>query len=286
MMKLLKSRQAWLIVGLIVILGFVIGLSELQGNNKNETTPAAQAATNTGSPARQKPLTPDPNSPLGDEYLALGDSVAYGVGASPPEEAGYAGVFYNQYLKKIKPQGFTYKNLGIPGETTTSFLSRGKSRSQLDNALTEIDSAQKAGRRVSPITLTIGANDVIGARGLSDDGKAAALEQFQSNLKQILEQLTEHTGGKSDIIVTTYYNPFAGNSSLADEATWMQRFNDTIRQTASDFKMKVADFYTPVAGKEQSLTWIGNGDIHPNKAGHALLAQAIWQASGYANLKQ
>lgn len=216
---------------------------------------------------------------IGDEYMALGDSVAFGVGASPPDQSGYTAVFFNQYLKQIRPRGLTYQNLAIPGETTASFISRSRAKSQLDKALAELDAAQQTGRRVSPITLTIGANDVLVSRNASDSIKQAALNSFDSNYQKILDELISHSQGQSDIIVTTYYNPFG----LGPDTAWAQRFNEVINQRATDRKLKVADFYGPILGHEKELTWIASGDIHPNIQGYARLAGQIWQATGYAN---
>jgi lysophospholipase L1-like esterase len=205
------------------------------------------------------------------------------VGASSPAQLGYAGVFY-QDMKQLQPN-LTYKNLAIPGETTASFLSRGSNKSQLDRALAEIDAAKAAGKRVSPITLTIGGNDVLAARNSSAAQKQTTIDSFDTNFKKILGQLAAHTdiGNTTDLIVTTYYNPFATSpgAQSQDELAWIQRFNDLIKQRASEYKARVADFYTPVLGHELEYTWISNGDIHPNVAGHAVLGGALWQMSGY-----
>src|SRR5690242_3839265 len=46
-----------------------------------------------------RPVTPPG---IGSEYIALGDSVAYGVGAPVPNDQGFAGLFYNNYLKRVQ----------------------------------------------------------------------------------------------------------------------------------------------------------------------------------------
>lgn len=229
------------------------------------------------------PVAPNPAlAPIGDEYLALGDSVAYGVGAPFPEQLGYAGVFYEDYLKRLQPGLLYYKNLAVPGETSSTFISRSRTRSQLERAIDELDAADKAGRKVGPITLTIGGNDMLEARGKTLAEKNATLERYDANLQIILERLTSRTGGKADLILTTYYNPYAYNTGGEDEETaWVRRFNELIKKRASEYKLKVADFFGPIFGREKTYSWIGLGDIHPNTAGHALLAAAVWKAIGY-----
>jgi lysophospholipase L1-like esterase len=107
------------------------------------------------------------------------------------------------------------------------------------------------------------------------------LVHYNTNYQKILDQLVAHTGGKSDIIVTTYYNPFRENQGQNEETTWALRFNALINQRATEHNLKVADFYQPVLGREEELTWIASGDIHPNIPGHALLAKQVWLATGY-----
>jgi lysophospholipase L1-like esterase len=273
--KFLKRRWVLVLTGLIAVGLLLFFLVSAVASNKS-VQPVASAVS---VPA----LTNKNASQIGDEYLALGDSVAFGVGASPPTEKGYAGIFY-QDMKKLQPQ-LTYKNLAIPGETSESFVRRtGKVKSQLERTLDEIDAAQQAGKRVSPITLTIGGNDMLNARNSSDAEREAVLQQFDTNLKNSLEQLNRHTplGSQTDLILTTYYNPFGeSGSGSASDLAWLNRFNAVIKQRAAEYKAQVVDFYGPVAGHEQDYTWISEGDVHPNASGYALLASAIWQAVGY-----
>ena len=224
-----------------------------------------------------------PPAGIGDEYLALGDSVAYGVGAPTPYEMGYAGLFYSKYLQRVQPHLHSYKDFGVPGETSHTFLedSNSQTLSQYQRALNEIDAAKALNRRISPITLTIGGNDMLDARNTSLENKNAILTKYTANLQKILVGLQAHTGGHSDIIVTTYFNPFGNASGADDDANWVQRFNDVIKQTAQQQAATTADFYTPILGNERNLTWNSYGDVHPNRLGYTKLALALWQATKY-----
>jgi len=218
---------------------------------------------------------------IGEEYLALGDSVAYGVGAPSPNEQGYAGQLYNNYLRRVQPHLITYKDFGVPGETSSSFLETAHGQSQLQRALNEIDVAKAANRRVGPLTLTIGGNDMLDARGQPQATKDAALAKYDANLQRILDSLKAHTNGQSNIIVTTYFNPFGGSAGQEDDVAWIQRFNALIVQRAQALGLKTADFYAPILSNESNLTWANYGDVHPNNQGYAKLARAVWQATGY-----
>lgn len=287
----LGKRWGVVITGLVAVGLLIFFLASALPSNKPAQSGAAVVATPTVAAASNNktnpPATPTNLSKIGDEYLALGDSVAFGVGASPPTERGYAGVFYND-LKKLQPQ-LSYKNLAIPGETSDSFIRKsGNIKSQLDRTLDALDTAQQAGKRVSPITLTIGGNDMLNARNSSEAERQTVLDNFDANLKTILEQLNRHSalGSKTDLILTTYYNPFGQSvSGSENELAWLNRFNQVIRKRGAEYKAQVVDFYSPVAGHEQDYTWIAGGDVHPNAPGHAALAAALWQAVGYDQKK-
>jgi lysophospholipase L1-like esterase len=242
------------------------------------TTAAAQPATRltVGQENGPAPIG------IGDIYMALGDSIAYGVGAPTPPEQGYAGLFYNNYLRRAKPDLQTYKNLAVPGETSASiFEGRRGNKSQWQKALDEIDAAKASGKVVSPITLTLGGNDMLENRQSSEGQRATALSRFEKNLSRAVDELVQKTGGRSDIILTTYYNPYIALGPNDEETSWVKRFNETIRSVAETRKARVADFFTPLFQQEGEYTWIMFGDVHPTGPGYSLLAQSLWRTSGY-----
>lgn len=250
---------------------------------------AAPVPTNTPLPFQNTGTTQTPAAPsrpaapaaIGAEYIALGDSVAYGIGAPDPNNQGYAGLFYANYLKKVQPNLQVYRNLAVPGETSASFLSKAGGKSQLQKLKDEIVAAANAGLRISPVSLTIGGNDMLNVVGKSQSDREAALSLFDTNFTRILAEIRTQIG-QADLLVTTYYNPFAyngGNNGIDSE--WLQRFDDVIRQRAGEKGAKLVDFTAPVAGSEKNYTWIASNDVHPTPAGHSVLAQAMWKASGY-----
>lgn len=257
--------------------------------NLNAAVAPAVSPTRTPLPYQNTGLTrapaiPDkPSAPaaIGGEYIALGDSVAYGIGAPDPTNQGYAGLFYTNYLKRVQPDLLAYCNLAVPGETTASFLSKPNAKSQLQNFKDEIASAARSGLRVSPVSLTIGGNDLLNVEGKSDADRQAALNKFDTNFSRILDEIRGQIG-QADLLVTTYYNPLAYNTGGNDtDSDWFRRFDAVIRQRAGEKGAKLVDFTAPVVGKEKELTWIASNDVHPTPAGHIVLAQAVWKAAGY-----
>ena len=66
-------------------------------------------------------------------YLALGDSLVFGMGASDPATTAYVPLFH-QFLVAEEDEDVVLNNLGVPGETSTSFINVG----QLAAALAQI----------------------------------------------------------------------------------------------------------------------------------------------------
>ncbi len=251
------------------------------GSAKDNATPTAQPGPRSAQIAAPPTAKLTAPASLGTEYIALGDSVAYGVGAPNPTEGGYAGLFYANYLKRIQPDLLTYRNLAVPGETSATFLNPTKGKSQMQRALDELGAAQEAGRRVSPLSLTIGGNDMLNLRGKPNADRETGLARFEANLNRILDELKAKVAN-TDLLLTTYYNPYAYQTGGEDaESAWVQRFNDTIRKVGLAHRARIADFFGPLVGHERDDTWIGVGDVHPKPAGHAIMAQALWKATGY-----
>ena len=151
-------------------------------------------------------------------YLALGDSIAYGIqpgkgGAPPTFDTGYVDLFAAR-LRKLSPK-LKLVNYGCPGESTVTFARGGCEwlrdgqklhdpfrGAQLKAALSFLR-AHKG--QVSPITLTLWGNDLapLSARG---KGAPKAIASFASRFDSILEQLRS-AAPTAEIIVTGAWNP-------------------------------------------------------------------------------
>ena len=215
----------------------------------------------------------------GDVYVALGDSLAAGFVVGAPEEAYVARVA--SAIRARQP--IEVRNFAVPGETSASLLRR-----QLPTALAYIDEQRAAGRRVSPITIDIGGNDLLRARPLDSDARRALLVEVERNIGATLDQLRDATGSllggrQSDIAIMTYYNPFLGNSTdPASDAYWSMQLNQAIQRAAEARGVAVADVASAFAGGNvYRYTYITSGDIHANADGHGLIAERFLLALGY-----
>lgn len=225
------------------------------------------------------------------KYLALGDSLAAGEGASSPT-SNYASRF-RTYLEATFNVSFAFANLGIPGESTSSFVQ--SPESQLDRAIAEIKSLQTDGdpaTQTHVITLSLGVNDIVpileGAlcrAGPSDPGCRSELDnavsRIETNMSVILRRLREAAGPETLIMLMTYYDPFDFGSGLAFETLsdeTMRNLNGRIIAAAHANDITIADAHSLFRGLAARLTHVLEGDVHPVDRGYGVLLLAFQDA--------
>jgi lysophospholipase L1-like esterase len=235
------------------------------------------------------------DQPPPDYYLAVGDSVAVGQGASVPERFGYVGLF-NQFYQADHRGEEGLANLAVPGETSASFRSGQIARAR--EAINDSDTEIKV------VTLTLGISDllpVFRTEPCTSDLGSAACQQavatarttFADNYLSILAQ----DPGEGRVLVTTYYNPFDGTGNpregpvdaallgsdgavdfdcAADpEEPNKLGFNDIIACSGGALGAEIVDIYPLFNDAAPALTHIAEGDIHPNNDGHQAIADAV-----------
>ncbi len=234
----------------------------------------------TASPAFAAPKA----NPLkqGIVYTALGDSIAYGTGAT--DQYGYTDML-NEHLTRINGTG-QYFNLSADGVTS----------SMLSTALYNSYQVQGAVAAADVITISIGGNDLLGLflsgfGQLIVDNYSIPVEPFvnfnqlmmdlkgwqanpydpeYSHFNQLLidlaGQFPSAVGGfnynwleiigriielnpDADIYVNTVYNPFVNIPILHDAIDpFIQALNVAIEDYADDFDYKVVDVYSAFQG--------------------------------------
>ncbi|MEX2425491.1 MAG: GDSL-type esterase/lipase family protein [Thermomicrobiaceae bacterium] len=228
----------------------------------------------------QPTFQPAGNAQSTQTYLALGDSVAAGLLASLPSERGYPALLH-QFMETAQlgsdsPTSVELRSLAERGETVQSFRDGG----QLDDALDVIGDTRSGDVRT--ITLTLGGNTILSLWESSADERQSELQQFQSDYEEVIAQLQSALEGRdTDVVVTTYYDLTEGDQDVeGSNAWWLREFNSVIRDAASEAGFTVVDLAQIFDGRTDMLTWFP-ADIHPNNAGHQVIAQAIWQELGY-----
>jgi lysophospholipase L1-like esterase len=241
----------------------------------------------------------------GQTYLSLGDSLAFGetVFSTDPAYGPYADPsngdrgfvsMYANFLGQATGVRPTVINLGVDGETTSSFSS-GAGRVPpgpgfTDNALAElnthytgatpptqasllastISSQSSAGNTITNVTISLGSNDLF-ALALSDPNAAtdlpAALALFRANYESLLTSIRASLPnanisllGSYDPFTATPSSPFATLAAVA-----IPLLNSEIQIVAGEFNAHYVDlFNTPLTTDASHYTLILNqGDVHP-----------------------
>jgi lysophospholipase L1-like esterase len=218
-------------------------------------------------------------------YVALGDSFAFGIGASDPATKGYPA----QLLEKLRTPGVwrvgDLDNVSVPlFENSRSILD-----GQLSAALQSIDDPATDTRLV---TLGIGGND-LGFSGPCDEAPAGEACGFVANYTTLLTSLSAALArdrGPEALVVLTYYNPFQGTPN---ESRWDDLLvgsdgrvdcsgegeqiglNDLIACIGQRFGARPVDIYPPLEGRIPELS---AAITHLNDTGYALVAQLVRSA--------
>ncbi len=254
------------------------------------------------SPTAEPTATPTPAAD-GGTYLALGDSLAVGVGASRPDETGYvARIAQALSADEAMPRASLLRNLAISGETSASMRA-----GQLDEAVRAIEAADPP---VSLVTLDIGGNDLLALLRRPECASdpqgqacltmlAGTLAAFEGRYRDILERLTdalvEHAPG-ARLAVMTYFNAFSGTDAQYEAAGELallgtdarldcratapehRGMNDIIWCIGEDLGAITVDVQPRFAGLGLELTHIGSEDIHANDEGYAVIADQFLAA--------
>jgi lysophospholipase L1-like esterase len=237
-------------------------------------------------------------------YLALGDSLAAGVGS--PDGKGYVPDLYKKASKKSKKEhgSLVLENLACSGATTGSMINGPgcdyASGTQLGDA--EAFLAAHPGQ-VAFVTIDIGANDVddcTSGTTINESCVENGLAAINSNLPVILSGL-QSAGGTTPIVGMSYYDPFLAEWLLGGSGETLAKqsvglLDDLNGILSSDYgagetadvagAFKSADF-SPGGRYQGTKVPINVGlicrwtlmcseeNIHANDAGHARIAQAF-----------
>jgi hypothetical protein len=248
-----------------------------------------------------QPAGAEAQAPQRGVYLALGDSLAVGIGATDPAQLGYVPRLFH-FLHGTAHGGVaTLANYSRPGETSETMISGG----QLGQALADIQN-----RDVRVVTLDIGANDfltLLQSPPCSTDPMGSACQllaqqrilSFSRAYTQIVSSIRAALGVPSSsktFMVMTYYNFMSGTNTPLEQAinrvllgtdltlncqsdpttTW--GVNDVIACSGMQNGTVVVDVYPRFLGKGPTLTDAPR-DFHPTNAGYAMIANTFMRAS-------
>ena len=239
-----------------------------------------------GSSAETEPLT--------GVYLALGDSLSEGIGASDQEETSFVALVHEALGSDVE-----LMNFGVAGDTSQDLIDE-----QLDRATDEIttrNSDADPDNDVAVVSLEIGGNDLLEIffklvlpgtcpnveMGLSNpecvQQVRETLDTYGPNLDEILTRLRE-ADPDMPIFLLTLYNPFSGGNAMLDELVdlalegradtpFPEGLHDIVREQAEAHDAQLVEVYPQFEGK--SREYIAMDLIHPNDTGYRVIADAV-----------
>ncbi|HZU68058.1 MAG TPA: SGNH/GDSL hydrolase family protein [Ktedonobacteraceae bacterium] len=232
-------------------------------------------------------------------YLALGDSLAFGYQPDLNWDHGYVDDFFSNL------KGYGVKdvaNMGCPGETSNTFINGGCPYSylrkfpyvgpQLSAAVTYL---QLFAGQVSPVTLDIGANDLLPDINPNNCSVSSSfntdLQTLDKNLTQIIlpqlkAALTVHGQVTGDLVMMNYYDPY--QNICPQDVPLVQMINQHLANDVSGFGI-IVDVFSAFGGPGVpnkhicSYTWMCSffNDIHATTKGYKVIANTFEQGTGY-----
>ncbi|HEU0028607.1 MAG TPA: SGNH/GDSL hydrolase family protein [Ktedonobacterales bacterium] len=234
-------------------------------------------------------------------YLALGDSLAFGYQPNLDFSHGYAQQWYSSNLSKKHVRSYT--NYGCNGETSYTFINGGcpyayllhtyYAGSQLNAAISFIKG--HAGK-VSPVSLDIGANDLLPdidsstctvSSNWSTDLANLDTRLTGTILPQLVAALTVNGVRTGDLVMMNYYDPY--QNICPNSLTYVETLNQHLAADAAQFNVPVSDVFTAIGGDATpnpnicSDTWMCSSyhDIHATTTGYSVIANTFASTTGY-----
>jgi lysophospholipase L1-like esterase len=229
-------------------------------------------------------------------YLALGDSITFGIGVPRPQENGYVARVADALSgADAEPLVAFTRVFAVPGETAAGFLEQ-----RLDDVERAIE---ELGPRVELVTIGLGANEILRARrhpacvpDRASEGCRAVVAEAAATAASALDAVVagvrsalEAAGSDASVLLLAYYNPdpdalavasVAGSDGAVGCDPMEERpgLNDRIACVAAARSAGLVDLHAAFLGRENELTRFRAGDVHPNAAGYEVIADTILDA--------
>lgn len=226
------------------------------------------------------------------DLLALGDSLAAGVSEKGELGRGYAD-FLAIMLEKEGNLGSYNKGFAKPGYSTSNVITDLEQNVEkplfgLDAVFGEGVSLKQSIIDAEIITLSVGANDVLGEIPKDKDGKVdvaainqmevmAAITEVAVNMNKILTQIRA-LNADAEIVVMGYYNPYPALKEMEIALAFLvNSMDEGVKNVVIANDAKFID--TKALIKENAGAYLPNpANIHLSEAGYKGVAQLMFEA--------
>jgi lysophospholipase L1-like esterase len=233
-------------------------------------------------------------------YLVLGDSLAFGYQPNLNYDDGYADDFFSNLQSH---GGQKLANLGCPGETSSTLIHGGcpypflRKYFYLGPQLSAaINYLHRHVGQVSPVTLDIGANDLLPDINASNctvsssfDSDLAKVDQNLTGtiLPQLTTALTVNGRLTGDLVLMNYYDPY--QNICPNSVPYVQTLNQHLQADVNAFGATIVDVFSAFGGAGVpnknicTYTWMCSifKDIHATDTGYSVIASTFESGTGY-----
>ena len=253
------------IIVLVVLSAGVAACYQETENGKRSTADSPRPRTvhqaTTDEPVAEDDTEATPSDSPAWDYVALGDSLAAGVGA----RRGYVDR-YAEYLRNDTGARVKVVNLGVSGQTSPQLL----------RVLRNDPSTRRALRGAEVVTYNIGINDLGQARDSYEAGTCGgaqgewclrmAVKEFEANWDAITKEIL-HLRSPDEAIIRTVglgYTPRAGKTF----EPYLEKANRHIAASAAENGIP----YAEVSLGDEDL---GPDGLHPDDSGYQAIADRL-----------
>lgn len=192
--------------------------------------------------------------------VGYGDSISNGFGVSKAHS-------YINRLEKYIPSYYPSISWNIIDSSKNGFTTR--------EALLSIESSVLA-YRPNVIFVQFGTNDC------ANDNKYRPLEEFENNLRNILEKILDHnnrTGLNNCTPIPVMITPPPVNENITKPLRNNSRLNQyvhIIKTLAKAYNCPLINFYNKVLDQENYCNFLADDGVHLNEAGYDLLFDTVF----------
>ncbi len=204
--------------------------------------------------------------------LAVGDSLAAGVGSTLPRERSAAALLC-EWASAYWGEKGELLSLAVPGESTESFLRGG----QVERLRQTMARLRGEGRAIRFVLISLGGNDLLQLGAADEIEREEQVAAFEANYAEAMRAVRSAVGDVP-LLALTLYDPTEGDSSAPrSDSWWIAQFDRAIRAGAEPVGALVVDLDREFRGRTNEWTW-WPVDIHPTNEGYAAIARAAWRA--------